>query len=152
MNNKHDLQKKTQEIKDDLVELHKKSGLPGAPVDFTQYQPAILLCEELLKNVPEFRQFKDFSVVENGGKSDPYMFFGIFGRFLAEQIERDLDSDMIKRALQFIDHTYKDSDENIRTMIGTEIFENLTVTDKTVYTAKENLTGETLESFTKFLA
>lgn len=148
MINKDDLQKKTQETKDELIELHQKSGLPGKPTDFAQYQPAIDLCDAVIESVPEFKEYKDYPL---WGKENPYLHFGVFGDFLVNQIEQTTDSEpVVKKAFNFVNGIYNSSrDEQIRTMFGTEVFEKLTVSNKTIDTAKRNLTGEALEGFSK---
>lgn len=153
MADKDEIQKKIQEVQDQLIEVHKKSGLPGTIVDFRHYQPAIMLCEELIHRVSEFRDYKDFSVVENDGKSDPYLHFGNFGRFLVEEIQKHSGSDIVKRAFEFVNEAYNNTtDENIRTMFGTEVFENLTVSKQTIDIAKKCLEGDALGQFGKTLS
>ena len=111
---------------------------------------AIKLCDAVLKHVPEFREYKDFAL---WGKENPYLHFGNFGNFLVERIERSLENDpIVQRAVEFVNASYNTSnDEYIHTMLGTEVFEKLTVSSKTVAVAKKYLKDAALNHFDKAL-
>ena len=114
---------------------------------------AVKLCDTVLEYVPEFRNYKDFSVWGDNGKSAPYSHFGVFGRFIVEQIENFPDTaDVTKRIFDFINDAYNNSeDPYIHTMVGTEILENLTVSEKMRAVAKKYLRNGVLEHFMKTL-
>lgn len=111
---------------------------------------AIALCDTVLRHVPEFNKYKDFQL---WGKENPYLHFGNFGNFLVERIEKIPNSDpVVERAFDFINEAYnKLDDEYIRTIFDTEIFEKLTVPDKTAAAARMYLKDAALNHFLKYL-
>lgn len=110
---------------------------------------AIKLCDEVIEWIPEFRMYKDFGVIKDNGKEDPFAHFGILGRFLTDKIQLATDDDpVVKRAFQFINAAYNDLDDKfVRTMLGTEVLENLTISEKTKLVGRSFLKGEALELF-----
>ncbi|MEK7628658.1 MAG: hypothetical protein AAB421_04570 [Patescibacteria group bacterium] len=151
MANRDNLHEKTQQLKDQLIELHKKSGLPGEPIDFARYQPAINLCDTVIEYIPEFKEYKDYVL---WGKENPYLHFGVFGDFFVNKIAQASDSDpVVKKAFDFVNDTYnKSNDEQIRTMLGTEVFEKMTLSKQTSDTAKKYLEGDAFDQFSKALS
>ena len=78
------------------------------------------------------------------------MHFGGFGRFLVEEIKKSPDTDVVKKSFNFINDAYNNTEgEYVRTMLGTEVFENLTESEKIKEVACKNLKGDALASFTK---
>ncbi len=107
---------------------------------------AVKLCDTVLEYVPEFRDYEFFSM---WGKENPYLHFGNFGSFLIERLGKfgDLD-DAVKRSFDFVNVSYNGTNsEYVRTMLHTEVFERLTVSEKTINRAYAYLKGEALEGF-----
>ena len=141
------LKKQLEEVKNTLSQVHKGDDA----VIFSEYEPALELCDTLLKYVPEFREYKDFLIIGNNGKESPYFHFGNFGNFLVDRIEKNSKNDpVVERSFEFINAAYNDTDDrHIHTMIGTEVFENLTVSEKTTSIAQEYLKDQALAQFKK---
>lgn len=145
MTDKKKIEKKINKIKENFHGLAGKS-IQGS----SKNESALKLCDTVLEYVPEFKEYKEFSVWEDNGKENPYMHFGNFGRFLVEQIEKSPNSTIVIKSFDFINRAYNDIDSDyVRTMLGTEIFENLMVSKDIKTVASNNLKGDALMNFKK---
>ena len=105
--------------------------------------------EELLKRFPEFANSDDRKeVFEEDG---PYIYFNYFSNFLLRKITESGDSEIVKRAFDFINsiHSRENLSAEVWDLIGIELLETFEANDKARNLANRYLTGKALEAFQK---
>lgn len=143
------LLKKVDLLKSMLKEIAEERGLELHEVTAR----AEHLCTQLIELVPEIKSDNDFKSLQED-KWDPFTLFGIFGRFLTAAILSSSENDLLlKKAFRFVNSAYNDADDKyVRSILATEVFENLTISPQTIATAKKNLEGDALDQFSKAIS
>ncbi len=150
------LQQQIGELQNELLKVGKKVyGPDWTPLpDSSENEEALKLCDTVLEYVPEFKEFRDFSIWDNNGKEAPYFHFGNFGNFLVEQIESTeaRADEIIRKSFDFINDSYNATKEElIRSIFITEIFETLTISPHTKATAQNLLKDAALDQFNRMV-
>ena len=142
-----------EKVKETLHNLTSVSNYGMHNISAAQRNRAKKLCDELIEQVPEFMSYRDFGVIGNNGQEDPFSQFGIFGRFVVETIQHEShDESLIRRIFQFVNIAYNENNDNyIRSILDTEVIENLTVSRDTESIGKVHLTGLALAQLEKMI-
>ncbi|MSU74890.1 MAG: hypothetical protein EXS55_00010 [Candidatus Magasanikbacteria bacterium] len=82
---------------------------------------------ELLRLIPEIRDFKDFQAIASHGNADnQYVVFGVFENFYIESFQQN-KKDLIKRMSKFLEEAAKSKDIKLQELAAYGFLENLSV-------------------------
>ncbi|MBI4359965.1 MAG: hypothetical protein HY564_02645 [Candidatus Jacksonbacteria bacterium] len=108
------------------------------------------MVEEIVKLVPEFKDYQDFTVFDINDNEEKRFLLGVFGRFMKERVENCPDTDpVIQRVYKFLNEQFNDPriDKEARDLLIIDIFENLSPYEKGMEVSRKLLTGKALEAF-----
>jgi len=108
------------------------------------------IVEEIVKLIPEFKDYKDYKVFDIKNESEKRMLLSVFGNFLKERIDTfPIDDPVIQKTFKLINEQFNnsDSDQDVLDYLGIDIFENISPYKKGMEVSRKLLTGKALESF-----
>jgi hypothetical protein len=108
------------------------------------------IIDEIVKLIPEFKQYGDYNVFDITDVSEKKMLLGVFGRFLKERVENyPINDKVIQKFYLFLNEQFNEqkNDKDTTDLIIIDIFETLAESYKAIEVSRQLLKGKALWAF-----